>query len=171
VALIPVVGGLAIGGVLFVASRVNVPQVRLFDGLNNMQIGRQPLAPIPVPKGACSYLSPVHVRAVALDQQWFAALGGRDPWPKFKNELAAELPAFELDVARAEPHVPARIAGRFEGLIRNLRLGVVELPRAKSAADVLAPSGAGTSPLSDGIAALADASDFVGDACGYRLWP
>jgi hypothetical protein len=171
-ALIPVVGGLAIGGVIFAASLVNLPGGNSFlDGSNSLQFGRPPLAPIKVPRAACPCLNPVHVLAVALDRQWAAAFGGGDRWPTFKKELAAELPALELDVARAEPHVPGQIAARFEALEGDLRLGVAELPSAKSVSDVLAPPGSRTPPLADGVGALVDASDLVGNACGYPLAP
>jgi hypothetical protein len=172
-ALIPIVGGLAVAGLVLIASRVTTSPVDIeFPGLDRLpETGRQPLTPIGVSTDACQYLDPVHVLAVELDGQWSAALSGGDQWPRFQAELAAELPQLELAVARAEPYVPEQIARRFEALARDLRLGVAELPREASLADVVIRPDSRRSPVIDGVVALADASDLVGGSCGYRLLP
>ena len=140
-------------------------------GLASMQFGRRPLSPISVSSDACPELRPVHDLAAKLNDQWTRALDGRETWPLFQADLAAELPWLEGAITNAETYVPARIANKFEIVVLDLRLGLAELPHASSAFDVLALQGSGKSPVVDGDYALADASDLVGNVCGYRLAP
>jgi hypothetical protein len=137
----------------------------------DFEIGRRRLSPIPVPSTACPYLRPIHTVAVKLDDQWVRALDGRDPWPAFRLELTAELPTLEDALTRAQSHVPAPIASKFATVVLDVRLGRAELPRATSVADVLFFPDAGKSAVMDGASALADATDLVGAACGFRLAP
>jgi hypothetical protein len=142
-----------------------------FDNLGRVRFGRQPLSAIGVSADACPYLNRVHTLVVRLDRQWTDALAGRDRWPTFRTELATELPALQAALVRSEPYVPEPIGSRFETMVLDLRLGVAELPQAASVMDVLVRPGTSKSPLVDGVNALADASDLVGEACGYRLAP
>jgi hypothetical protein len=130
--------------------------------------GRQRLSPIAVSIDACPYLRPVHEVAGRLGNQW---AGSWEPWPSFRARLAADLPKLEAALKRAEPHVPARIVSKFEVVALEVHLGRTELPRARSPVDVLFPPGVTKSPVLEGVDALADASDLVGNVCGYRLAP
>ena len=141
------------------------------DGLSNIRIGREPLPPIAVPAAACPHLRPVHDLAVLLNKQWARALDGREPWPSFRPDLSSELATLETALSRAESHVPAPIASKFEVVVLDVHLGRAELPREKSAMEVIKPAANRRSPLIEGVNALADASDLVGNACGYRLAP
>jgi hypothetical protein len=139
--------------------------------VSGIQIGRGHLSPMYVSPDACPYLDPIHDLEVKLTDQWTHALDGREAWPLFRAHLATELPALEVALTRAEVHVPKRIASKFETVVLDLRLGVAKLPHASSAMDLVTWPGNAQSPLVDGIGALADASDLVGNACGYRLAP
>lgn len=135
------------------------------------RIGRRPLSPISVSIDACPYLRPIHDVSVRLNDQWRRALDGRERWPSFRVHLASELPTLERALEQADSHVPARIARQFEVVVVWVHLGRAELPRATSVVDVLSPAGQAKSPVIDGANALADASDLVGNVCGYRLAP
>jgi hypothetical protein len=138
---------------------------------DQFHIGRRTLSPISVSMNACLYLRPVHDVAVRLNDQWNRALDGRQRWPSFRAQLASELPKLESSLRRAESHVPARIVSKFEIVVADVHLGRAELPRASSIGDVLTLTGQAKSPVIEGANALSDASDLVGNACGYRLAP
>jgi hypothetical protein len=138
---------------------------------SRIHIGRQRLSPISISSDACPYLDPVHNLAVKLNDQWARALDGREPWPSFRSDLVTELPLLETALTSAQTHVPQRVASKLEVVVLDLRLGLAELPHAASFGDVLTPPGNRNSPVLDGVNALADASDLVGDVCGYRLAP
>jgi hypothetical protein len=135
------------------------------------RIGRRTLSPIPVSIDACPYLRPIHDASVHLNDQWTRALDGRLPWPSFRADLRAELPKLEGALKRAESHVPRPIVSKFDVVIVWVHLGRAQLPRATSAFDVLSPPGQTKSPVTEGVDALADASDLVGNVCGFRLAP
>jgi hypothetical protein len=138
------------------------------DGLSNIRVGPVPLDPIAVPVESCPYLRPVRVIGARLDARWTHALAGTESWSSFRTYLGPELAEFESALTMAERHVPEPVARKFEVIVLDVRLGRAELPHQRSEADVLFPAGR-ESALLEGVHALNDASDLVGDACGARL--
>jgi hypothetical protein len=154
-AAIPVAGIIGLGIIL---SRLD------FD----LHLGREHLAPIPVPTQACPYLEPIRDQSNALSQLWMnGGLSGTVPFDKFRAELDLRLIALEADVRTAAPHVPAPIAERFRTIEWDVAVGRNYLPQSQNANELVFND---QFPLIPGWHALGEASDLVGTACGAALY-
>ncbi len=130
----------------------------VIHGIGNfdMHFGREKLDPIPVPPQACPYLDPVRVVVADLTNLWNEHL-----FPP-REQLVPKLDALDVVLKNAQPHVPTRIAKEFDVVLLETRVGRDELTRD--------PNAIYMDSLAKGVNALANASDLIGDACGYTLY-
>jgi hypothetical protein len=134
-------------------------------------IGSKHLKPIPVPASACPYLHEVHDKAdVAARTYWDVLTGQTDPrgWRTKAAQHAQQLAAFELTLLAAVPHVPAAIATELKTVRVKVAAGREEVAAARSASEYVRRS---SGQAFDGTVALGNASDLVGNACGFTLSP
>jgi hypothetical protein len=153
------VGSLVLAGVAFLSS------------LGNITIGRKPLKPIPVPASSCPYLRQVHDAAEPAGREYLRLLAGRtDPlaWGTEAAQHAQQLAVLELTLAGAIPHVPTRVASELQHARANVAAGRKAVAAAGSATDYVSRS---AGQAFAGTDALSNASDLVGNACGFELRP
>jgi hypothetical protein len=137
--------------------------VSVMNSLGNIQIGRRRLDPIPVPRDACRYLTPIRDKTSELKALWQQGEDGAQ-WPGVRARIVSKLPEFERLVEAAQPHVPVRIRTEFETVVSKVEVGRVTLPATNSWGEAL------SGELFAGLDALANASDLVGTACGEPLY-
>lgn len=125
---------------------------------------------IAVPRSACPYLQVVNVTANAAGEHWQEALGYESPktWRPFARQLAPKLANLELALAVSIPHVPKPVAADFRTTLQSVTTGRPPLLISKTADDYSNRTGFG---VLNGYLALSDASDLVGDACGFEFGP
>ena len=128
----------------------------LVTALENIQVGRRRLDSIAVSPDACPYLDRARLVVADLTDLWQKQL-----FPP-REQLLPKLDALVLVLSAAAPHVPARIAERFDVVIRQSRIGRDTLVRDRNASYA--------ESLAKGLNALADASDLIGTLCGYTLY-
>lgn len=125
---------------------------------------RTVLKPVPVPASACPYLRRVHDTAGSAGQaQWQV-----DSLTDFHAQLGPNLVAFESALRAALPRVPVKVATSLREVLVHVSVGVRQLDTSRSAAEYETAS---SGDVLAGLDALNDASDLVGNACGFRLTP
>jgi hypothetical protein len=160
-----------LGAIALITIVVVAALIAFVTSLSNMSIGRRHLDPIPVAASACPYLRPVHDSAESAGRTYLRLLSGRtDPnaWGAEAAQHGQQLAALELTLLAAIPHVPKRVAAELEQVSANVAAGRTAVAVAPSASDYVSRS---SKRAFDGIFALEDASDLVGNACGFELSP
>jgi hypothetical protein len=144
----------------------------VFKGVGNIGLpARERLEPIPIAASACPYLREVHDKAESASRAYMGALSaqtGSRRWPTEAAEHAQDLAAFELTLRAAIPHVPARVATELRQVRAKVAAGRKDVAAAHSASEYV---GLSWGHAADGATALQNASDLVGQACGFELWP
>jgi hypothetical protein len=145
----------------------------LISSLNNLDVGRKHLKPIPVSRSVCPYVQLMHVAANGFQAvspaQDLAPYADSTPaqWPKLRAEIAHRLDVLDHAVEigqRAE--FPRPIEERLSTVDEEVRAGEVQLVRADGAVDLWVRTGV---LLSNGQVAFGEASDLVGSACDVQL--
>jgi hypothetical protein len=154
-------GLLALGSVVKVGSSTG----------HGLQIGPPRLKPIPIPPRACPYLKTVRVTSGAAAAVWL----GSDPsspnldWTSrtFHRRLEAALPPLELALRVAATQVPAPVRVQLSDSANQVALGRSILPTARDGVfdDQL------LNAMLAGTGSLANATELVGNACGFTLAP
>ncbi len=161
----------AVGAFVFLVVVVCVAIVAALNSLGDISIGSKHLEPIPVAPSACPYLREVHDKADAAGRAYLGVLTGQlDPhgWRTEAARHAQLLAAFELTLRAAKPHVPAPVANELQTVIVKVAAGRKEVKTAQSPSDYQSLS---AGQVFEGTAALGNASDLVGNACGFVLSP
>jgi hypothetical protein len=162
-----VIGALALVGAVIV-----VGIVAFVSSLGDITIGRKHLEPIPIAASSCPYLRQVHDAAEPAGTAYLRAFTSRrtDPgaWPIEAAQHAQQLAVLELTLSAAIPHVPPRVATELERVKLNVAAGRKEVAAARSASEYLSRS---SGQVFDGVDALGNASDLVGNACGFEVSP
>jgi hypothetical protein len=163
---------LVFGAIALLVGVVVVAGVALVSSLGNISIGRKRLEPIPIAASSCPYLRQVHDAAEPAGKTYLDALVSHrtDPraWPIEAAQHAQQLAVLELTLSAAIPHVPPRVATELERVKTNVAAGREALGAAGSESDYVSRS---SGQVFDGVDALANASDLVGDACGFEVNP
>ena len=162
---------LILGAIALGVGSVVVAGVAVLSSVGDVTIGRKPLEPIPVPASSCSYLRQVHDAAEPAGREYLRFLAGRtDPraWGTEAAQHSQQLAALELALVAAIPYVPARVASELQQVSANVAAGRREVAAARSATDYVSRS---SGQVFDGTTALSNASDLVGNACGFELSP
>jgi hypothetical protein len=128
-------------------------------------------APIPIPHSSCASLRAVQLTATDAGHSWGAVLLSQNDtkdWQTFAARLGPRLARFDVALHAAVPHVPTPVAAELRAVIRQVDLGRVQLPYAKSSATYTSLT---DNAVASGYSALLQASDLVGNACGFTLAP
>jgi len=130
----------------------------------------QPLRPIPVPQTSCRYLQRVHDTAVQAGQASGTTSVNTDPrtWTRQTVALGQILTAFDRALLDAAAHTPAPIATRLTTVHEQVRVGFAQLSTQRTGHDWAANT---LASVVTGYAALRDASDLTGNACGITVAP
>lgn len=136
----------------------------------NLSWGRRPLQPIPVPMASCSYLQRVHDTADAAGRTSGTATNNTDPrtWPRRALIVAQKLAAFDQALEAAAAHTPTPIASKLTTVHDQVGVAAVQLSQGRSGRDWSART---FGSVVTGYAALSDASDLTGTACGFTVAP
>jgi hypothetical protein len=127
-------------------------------------------APIPIPHRSCASLRAVQLTAADAGQSWGTVLLSNDAagWQTFASQLGPRLARFDVALRAAIPNVPAPVAAELRDVIQQVDIGRRQLPHAKSSA---AYTSLTNNAVFIGYEALGEASDLVGNACGFTLAP
>jgi hypothetical protein len=144
---------------------------RLGDSLDDLQFfgaERRHLDPVPVPDDACPALGLVRTTAAQAGEGWLEQLGADNQhWRQFAEELGPKLQLFDAALVAAIATSPPPVALRLEEVLNQVRVGQQQLAASTDLMQYLAAT---EFAVLDGEAALADASDLVGGACGERIY-
>jgi hypothetical protein len=143
------------------------------NSLNFNVQSRKHLQAIPVSKKVCPYVRLMHV--AANDFQSVNPAGNlavfaqsmNEKWPEQRARLAHRLDVLDSAVVAGKAHFPEPIRRRFSTVITSIRAGEVQLVRARDLSDLL--SERTDNIFTNGEYAFGDASDLVGNACGFHL--
>jgi hypothetical protein len=144
----------------WVLSRIGLP----LDGLD---IG---IKPIPVPATACPSLRLVHDDAARATAVWNPVWSGTETPSQAREfwvEMGPILERLDQSLHRALPRVPAPIAAQFRVSIRDVEVGQAALLYFRDPHRYMSAT---FSQLFEGSDALWQASQLVGNACGFDLW-
>ncbi len=131
--------------------------------------GDKHFTPIPVAATACPYLREVHDKAEAAGRAFLNVLRGQTgEWRTEAAQHAQLLAAFELTLRAVIPHVPPPVATELKTVRMKVAAGRIEVAAAPSAGEYMRLS---TAQAFEGTIALGNASDLVGNACGFKLSP
>jgi hypothetical protein len=161
----------AVGAVLVLLVVACIVIVASLDSIgDNISLpGDKHFTPIPVAAIACPYLREVHDKADAASQTLWNVLGAQTAeWRTEAAQHAQQLAAFELTLRAAIPHVPAPVATELKTVRVKVAAGRKEIAAAHSATEYVHLS---SGQVIDGTVALGNASDLVGNACGFKLSP
>ena len=130
---------------------------------------RSPTKAIPIPATACPYLRVVSVAASDANH-WDQGIATGDvkSWRAFAKRTAPTLAALDHSLRLAIPHVPKPVATQLRWTLLNVVKGRPALLGSESYIDYLHQS---EDAVTGGYAALSEASDLVGNACGFTLAP
>jgi hypothetical protein len=115
-------------------------------------------------------LQRVHDAAADAGRGWFGVISDDDPkrWHDFAAQVSPKLRQLDVTLRDAVPRVPAPVAEKLQEVLRQVDIGRVELPRARTWSEYSDSTGGA---VEGGYFALSDASVLVGRACGFTLAP
>lgn len=161
----------AVGGIFAVLAVGLAALVFSFNNSLQDAFREKHLEPIPVAATACPYLRQIHDEADAAGrvyrQLWLAPATGQG-WRRDQAQEAQQLAAFQLTLLAAVPHVPPPVARQLQILIADVAAGRKKVAVARSGSDYVTSS---IQQVGNGLAALGNANDLVGNACGFTLSP
>lgn len=162
--------GLLVTAVLLFTALLVVSWARLTEDIEDLD-GRNatPATAAPLPAGTCS-----GVAALSRDSSDFLQLVldgtpyqgetmSRREWRHFAADMGAALERVDKSARAVERAVPERMREHVRDLIRQVDVGLAELPYAAGPGDYDARVG---DALSEGVVALLNADAVLGDACG-----
>jgi hypothetical protein len=160
----------AVGAVLVLLVVACIVIVASLDSIgDNISLpGDKHFTPIPVAATACPYLREVHDKADAAGETFRNVIDPQTEWRTAAAQHAQQLAAFELTLRAAIPHVPTPVATELKTVHAKVAAGRKEIAAARSASEYLSLS---SGQVFDGTVALGNASDLVGNACGFTLNP
>jgi hypothetical protein len=133
--------------------------------------GARHLDPISIPARACPYLDAVRITGTSAGNATGDLVVNRPSAhavATFKTEYPAKLAAFELALRAAATQSPEPVRAQLTEVAKQVAWGRTLV---RDAPDVPTFASSAFGPLMSGVSALQDATDLVGDACGFRLAP
>jgi hypothetical protein len=151
------------GACAYAFSRLDASLDRAFDPNQTPGIYK----PIPVATSACPYLRRVHDTAARSARLWVVAAFGNSK-AITRSTVNQALTAFDNAMTVALPRVPEKVREQLLLTQQQVQQGEREVVKAASVHEY----GLETwHAVNEGNSALGNASDLVGNACGFRLKP
>src|SRR4051794_23007174 len=138
--------------------------VFVFAGDDGVEVGSSPYSTIPpLPRNACEPLREIEAAGAASERVVLNTNADRAAWPRARASIDHTLARYEFLLQTGRPEAPPLLRDDFGIVARNVHVGRAKLVLARDADDYRRRV---IGDMTSGAAALFDAYDRLGRACG-----